>query len=209
MTYKSFSYTGGARIGWMNATWPLAKLNVSSNMLDINATLLGKYSFSPDQVVGIERYTVIPIIGWGIRIHHNIASYPEKVIFWCLGNPNTLIKRIEETGFVGRAITDSLLQRNGMPVRWQFLAAAIVLWNLLFLIDIGFPPKPTAKPGWFSFIAVLILFLGSISMWHFSALQRLVLKHNRDPGEIKAWLYLLAFISGVMSLIMFVVLVNS
>ena len=35
------SSTGGARVGWVNATWPFAKLNVSQNKIDLNATLIG------------------------------------------------------------------------------------------------------------------------------------------------------------------------
>ena len=78
MFEDSISSRGGARIGWMNATWPFAVLTARQAKLDLNATLLGKYSFTPDQVISLEKYGCIPILGSGIRIHHNIADYSKN-----------------------------------------------------------------------------------------------------------------------------------
>ena len=192
------SAVGGARIGWVNATWPFARLRAQRGRLVLNATLIGKYSFAPDQVVSIEKYTVIPFLGWGIRIHHNISTYPKKIVFWCFGSPESLISRIEETGFVPKADPDSVPAPRGMPVRWQALAALIVLWNGLGLLDHyvvgGFP----GEPGVLVLAALLLLFVGSVAMWRSRLLQRLILKPGRSCEEIKAWLYLLALVSGVL-----------
>lgn len=200
------SSTGGARIGRMNATWPFATLTARRDTLLLNATLLGRYSFDPTQVISIEKYTLIPVLGSGIRIHHNVPTYPKKIVFWCF-TPASLIRRIKETGFLPSADPDSLPPDRGMPIRWQAAVVMIVLWNLLFLLDIGLPPKTPPKPGWFTWLAVFLLFAGSVAIWRVRWLQRCILKPDRSPSEIKAWLYLLALVGGLMSLgLLFVVL---
>ncbi len=45
MGKEFLSITGGARVGWINATWPLAKLTVNKHTIELKATLIGKYSF--------------------------------------------------------------------------------------------------------------------------------------------------------------------
>ena len=208
MFEDSISSRGGARIGWMNATWPFAVLTARQAKLDLNATLLGKYSFTPDQVISLEKYGSIPILGSGIRIHHNIADYSKKIVFWCFGSPQKLIKRIEDTGFLPSAQPDSLPPERGMPIRWQVIIAIIVLWNFLFLLDMFSPSGSKQEPGAFSLLAVFLLFLGSIGIWRIRTLQNIILKPGRSPNEIKPWLYLLAFISGIMSIFMLISIFN-
>jgi len=48
------SFRGGARLGWANASWPLAKLTANSECLTLSS--LGRYEFTPSQVVEIERH---------------------------------------------------------------------------------------------------------------------------------------------------------
>ena len=199
MTREKVSFIGGARIGGVNATWPFATLTATRDSLNLNATLIGSYSFTPDQVISIEKYTMIPVLGWGIQIRHNVATQPRKIIFWWFFTPNTLVNRIAETGFTPHASQDSMPIHQGVPVRWQAVATIIVLWNVLFLLDIGFSPHLHAELGPFSFLAVFCLFLGSIAIWKAQWLQRCILKPGRSPSEIRAWLYLVAFVSGLIS----------
>ncbi len=91
--------TGGARIGWVNATWPFAKLSASAQQLSVSGSLIGRYNFSPDQVAALEPYGSISVLGTGVRIVHTVQSYPEKIIFWCFGSPKRLIERITNLGF--------------------------------------------------------------------------------------------------------------
>jgi hypothetical protein len=97
---KTFTKTGGARIDFANATWPFAKISIVENELILKVIWLGTYTFTPEQIYSIEQYTMIPFLGWGIRIQHNVANYPEKIIFWCLGgNPSNVLDRIRNAGF--------------------------------------------------------------------------------------------------------------
>ena len=196
---KEIKCTGGARIGFVNATWPFATLLVNRDGLKLNATLIGKYSFSPDQIISLDKYSIIPILGSGIRISHNIPEYPQNIMFWCFGNPQTLLDEISQTGFMPMAKPDSASMKSGMPVRWQTLVGIIIIWNALFLLDMSSSKEVPAKPGLFSFIAIFFVFLGSVSVWRSSFMQNLLMKPDRNIKEIKPFLYLIAFISGIMT----------
>lgn len=90
---------GGIRIGMMNATWPFAKLVVSPGGLRL-ITITGKYVFQKEDVNEIENVVYVPIIAQGIKIRHTIPEYNKLIIFWTLGNPQKLIGKIKETGFL-------------------------------------------------------------------------------------------------------------
>ena len=196
---------GGAHIGWVGAWWPLATLTAQRNQLVLYALLGGKYTFRPEQVVAIEkcsgwRWDILGVV-WGIRIQHNIPTYPRTIIFSCLGSRGSLIKRIKETGFVPSGAPNSALANRGIPVRWQAIVAMVALWNALFLLD-RHKAGGTGELGVFALVALLSLFAGSTMIWWSRLLQHAVLKPQRTCTEIKAWLYLLAFLSGLMSLLM-------
>lgn len=125
-----------ARIGWVNATWPFAALSVREEALTVNVGILGRYTFRRDQVVSIDSYVgMIPLLGGGIRIEHTVAEYPRRIVFWCLGPPRSLIKRIHQVGFIPEGQLQGVPCRRGIPARWQTLVIGIALWNLLLLLD--------------------------------------------------------------------------
>ena len=78
MEKELISFTGGARVGWINATWPFAKLTVHKDKMDLDSTFIGKYSFTLEQVILLKKHTTIPVVGWGIQIIHNISEYPNR-----------------------------------------------------------------------------------------------------------------------------------
>ncbi|MEP4546967.1 MAG: hypothetical protein ABJ000_12370 [Saccharospirillum sp.] len=93
-------WRGGARIDLMNATWPFAKLKVTKTELDLRVTFFGKYVFKPEDVERVEAYGLIPFVGKGVRIHHNVAGYPKKIIFWYLCfSPKEIVHTIKSLGF--------------------------------------------------------------------------------------------------------------
>ena len=95
----TISLTGGARLDLFNATWPFAKLTANHELLEVKVVWAGTFKFQPDQIVGIEKYVLIPFIGWGIRIRHSVPEYPYKFIFWYLGSPSTVLAQIRASGF--------------------------------------------------------------------------------------------------------------
>jgi hypothetical protein len=199
---QTVSAIGGARIGWLNATWPMASFNVNGSQLTLKVFIFGTYTFAPDHVVSLEKYGLIPFLGWGVRINHRVPHYPKKIVFWCFRSPNRLIQKIRETGFVTTPAGQAPVRDHpGFPVRWQAIAAAIVLWNVLFLLDMRQSEQFTT-PGPFTVLALLLLFLGCLGIKYYRPLQRMVLKEGRKPEEIGAWLNFLTVLSGIMLFIM-------
>lgn len=202
--------TGGARIGMANATWPFATLKVSNDKLELNATIVGNLVFQPSNIESIEPYTQIPIIGQGIRINHNVDTYKEKVIFWTFKNPETVINQIKQTGFLSNQKelgTNSLSEiqerqkRGGFPIKKSIAVGAVVVWNLLFMIDLIplFQGKSEGLPiGNGVLTALGILFSSALLSLVSSDFRRLILKDGRTLEDIKKFSIFIMLISGFM-----------
>ena len=200
--------TGGARIGMANATWPFATLTVTKDRLDLNASIIGNYSFTKDDIISFEPYYLIPIIGQGIKINHKIPKYKDKVIFWTFNNPNVVINEIKETGFFDRGslntdqdIKNQVVERQkqgGFPVRIPAIIAIIAIWNIFFLIDF-LNSKPNDMPlGKCAAIALGFILIISVLSLISKDFRKLILKDGRDIKEISKFLYFLIFLSGIM-----------
>jgi hypothetical protein len=203
---QPFTITGGARVGWTNATWPLAKLSVSPDKLTISIGLLGTYSFAPDEVSAVEKYVMIPVLGWGVRIYHCKADCPQRVIFWCLGSPDGVLQGIRDSGFLPTASSSSSSQRRGIAMRWSAIIIAIVVWNALFFLDGGRSGQVPSHPSPLILAPLIFAFALSIGTLKSSQLQHIILKPGRSVGEIKPFLRLLAFISGLLLVIFSIIL---
>ncbi|MBL7903443.1 MAG: hypothetical protein JNL22_00335 [Bacteroidales bacterium] len=97
---KQLKVVGGLRAGMANATWPFATLKATKDKLVLKAFMIGKFSFSKEDIISIEPYYDIPIIGRGIKINHKVIQYKEKIIFWSFKNPNEIINDIMLLGFL-------------------------------------------------------------------------------------------------------------
>jgi hypothetical protein len=97
--HSEATLTGGARIGWFNATWPFAKLQATPDHLILKVLFSGTYTFPTSAVIAVQKFVRIPFIGWGIRIEHTITEYPAYIVFWYLGYPSTVLYLIEKGGF--------------------------------------------------------------------------------------------------------------
>ena len=189
------SFRGGSRVGWVNASWPLAKLTANGTTLAL--TSLGTYTFTPSQVVSIEPYGLIPVLASGIRINHNRKDYPKTVIFWCMGHRSAILEEIANTGF--RPVGQQLERAPGFPVRWVTVLVAIILWNALFLIDRAVAGSQPQPPGLFAFLAVVLTFCAATATRAFPAFQRLVMREGHEVAEIKSFLVLLQIVTGIIS----------
>jgi hypothetical protein len=190
--------TGGVRVGWANASWPLAKLSVSRVKLSISAMMLGTYTFTPDQIVALEPYGSIPLFGRGIRILHSRSDYPEKIVFWCFRRPERLLDEIRAAGFLPQASETALRSSVGLPVRWTAIIAIVVAWNTLFLLDGSAPWNPPKIPGPFVILAVALAFVAALALQRSEAVQAWALKPGRSVTEIAPALLVLQLVSGLM-----------
>lgn len=192
------SFTGGGRIGSINATWPFVSLKAESNSLEISSGLIGKYTFNPDQVVELANHTVIPVLGWGVKIVHNREDVPDNIIFWSFESPETVIGKIKRTGFMPSADRSSMPAKHGFPIKWQVILLAVLVWNALLLIDFYPLSNGHPKPGLLSVVALSILFICCIATRIFPEMQKIILKPGRSVNEIKPLLNLLTLISGLL-----------
>lgn len=202
-------FTGGARIGMANATWPFASLKVTKDRLDLNATIVGNLVFRPADIISIEPYS--GGMSSGLKINHRVPKYKDKVIFWTFKNPNEIIRQIQQTGFLDNTTsilnqTDSDIiserqKQGGFPIKTPFAVAVVVIWNVLFLFDFldffkgnteGIPLGNGVKMalGFVLMTAILILISGGF--------RKLVLKEGRELKDVSKFLYFIIFICGFM-----------
>jgi hypothetical protein len=203
-----FNKTGGARIGWMNASWPLARLSATQDKLTVKALVLGEYTFTPEQVSAVERYVVIPVLGWGIRVQHCVPDYPQQIIFWSLGSPDDVIAGIQNAGFIPTGSSSTNPVHQGIPIKWSAIIAAIVIWNALFIPLFLGQTHTNLAPNGLMLMPLLAAFGFSIGVLMSPTLQRLILKPDRRVGEIRPLLLLLSCISGLL-IIVFTILLAS
>lgn len=208
---EKFTLTGGARIGMANASYPFADLYVDKELLKINASIVGNLMFQPKDIISIEPYTFIPLIGQGIKINHRIENYNPKVIFWTFKDPNSVIVEIKKTGFLQNlnseiSSTDLEIMKKqnegGFPLKKSVAVFFIVAWNLLFISDfIPFFLKGETEGSPIGIgmnLAVGLLFVSSILSIVSEKFRKIILKENRNFDDIKKFSYFIALISGIM-----------
>jgi hypothetical protein len=99
----SLEAIGGARVGWLGASRPLATLSAGPDSIRLRIWLLDELTFRPDQVAAITNYSWLPMLGLfpeGIRIEHCVMDYPESIVFYGGGD---MLARIREAGFIPQA----------------------------------------------------------------------------------------------------------
>ncbi len=105
---EELQYTGGALTGFINSTWPLAKLIIGKNTLDLKIKFLffkNNYSFSSENIISIKAYQgFFPIAGRGIKINHTVSAYPKTIIFYTFKNPNLIFEEIKNKNLLDGVI---------------------------------------------------------------------------------------------------------
>jgi hypothetical protein len=176
--------------------------------LAVSVFLSGKYEFAPNEVVAIERYVMIPVLGWGVRIVHRRSDYPQNFVFWNLAGPEPVLRGIRDAGFIPSGSAVDMPPRPGFPVRWSVIIGVVVVWNALCLLDFGRSNNPLPEPGLFAVVALaLVLILSLATLW-LPKVQSLVLKPGRQIGEIRGVVGLLAFVSGFILVVFSIMLAS-
>jgi len=202
---SSYSTRGGARIGWVNYSWPLASLSVDASSLTITTTFfglfeMGRYSFRPDQVAHLGKYGWLPVLGEGIRVQHTVANYPGKVVFWC--RPSAVLQGIASTGFHGTSESTAplgSLPSRGFPLRIWPPVVILLLWNLLFGYEFFSQPRPVAFPGPCTIAALSLVFVTSLAVLFSPSVQAIFLRPGRRIAEVRPLFMLIAIITGIMT----------
>ncbi len=187
---------GGARIGWLNASFPFAKLTCEAGRL--NLACMGTYEFTPAQVVSIKREGAIPLLSWGLRINHNRTDYPEKLVFWTLGNPSGVKDQIAATGFVPSG--QPVKRAPGLPFRWSFLITFFVAWNVLFLAGMGGNWQAGSMAiGPLSVATLALVFLLAAALKSSIGFQAIALNPGHSIGEVKSFVTFLQVLTGALA----------
>ncbi len=193
------SFRGGSRVGWVNASFPLAKLTANRRRVALSS--LGSYEFTPQQVVRFGSYGSIPFLANGLAIEHNRLDYPARVVFWCMGSRERVLEEIRRMGFVPEG--QPVARPRGMPFRWSFAIAVVLAWNALFLFDQRGLLEGTlqpALPGMGAALAAMALFLLATGVRVSARLQRLALAPGHQVGEVRALLGLLQLVSAPLAI---------
>lgn len=199
------SVTGGVRLGWFNASAPLASLSVSAAEIVLRVRFIDEYRFAPSAVVAFEPIGRLSFAR-GIRIRHAVADYPEKIIFWSQEPPRALIERIRQVGFQPSARVEDVPARDGFPVRWTVIVGATAVWGILFALDHA--PADTSQarpPGPYAISALGLLCTACIAMLKSDRIRRLVLKPGRAFGEVRHWCRFLSFLAGFLAVVFTIV----
>lgn len=199
--------TGGALIGFVNATWPFAKLTASSSTLRLRC-MWDNYDFQPDEVVSLEPYGWIPVLRNGVRLGHARQDYPSKIVFWCSGNPEEVINQVREAGFRPSAPASSEVGKRGIPFRWSAVIISILVWNASFFplrID---PHASRITLSVFLLLRLLVAFAAASLARVSVDFQKVLLKEGRSVNEIKSFLSLVQMASALLLAIFSVLLLT-
>lgn len=93
---ETVTFTGGARLGWIQATWPFGRLSISSGQITISLAFAGRYTFAPSEISSFERYGVFSN---GLRIVHTCPDYPTPIVFWCGARLPRILDAAARAGF--------------------------------------------------------------------------------------------------------------
>lgn len=200
------SYTGGARIGIANATWPFATLRVTKNSIELNASILGRFTFMRTDIVSIVPYS--GGMTGGVKINHKVDKYKKDIVFWTFQKPQDIIDSIHQIGFFdsrndisGSVRSDEIRQsqrQKGFPFKIPFAVAVVVIWNAFFLSDTltKKPEDPVLGTG--AALAVGFVLLTSVLLLVSPAFRTFTMKEGRTLDDIRRMLYLFIIITVLL-----------
>lgn len=189
------AFTGGARLGWVHATWPFGRLSISPGQLTISLAFAGQYTFAPSEVSELQR---CGIASNGIRVVHTRPDCPETIIFWCGGRAQQVLDALARAGF-GAGVPPPPPRPRGIPFRWIAIAEVLVAWNVLVFLDQGLRPWSEPRPPGLLMLAALAMLLGvAFALQISEAARAWAFKPGRSVPEVAAFLRFLQLIGGFL-----------
>jgi hypothetical protein len=186
------TFVGGYRVGWMNATMPLARLSVDAGQLNLRG-VLGTFSFSPEDVVRVERVMRFPILASGVRIVHVREDIAERVIFWHI-KPARVLASLNAPGFSPSAsMADAPTRR--FPFRIPFLVVAALLWNVPILAQVL---QGSGIPGLGTLVSTGLACAIALGILLPTPVRALALHDPLDAKRLRPVLLLIAIIAGIV-----------
>lgn len=186
------TFVGGYRVGWVNASMPLGQLSVDAGVLKIGG-VLGTFSFSPEDVVRVEKVTWFPILASGVRIVHVREDVAERVIFWHL-TPGRVLAAIHDSGFTPGASNADVPQRV-FPFRIPFLVASALIWNASFFLLGSQGDTPF---GVSAFVPAGLACLTALGILLPTPIRTLALRDAEYVHRVKPVVGLVAFVTGIL-----------
>lgn len=213
----TYRLTGGARVGRMNVTYPFATLKVDAEFLELDVSLIRNLEFQPKDIISIEPYDLIPILGRGIKINHRLACYSPKVIFWTFQEPESLIQKMKQIGFLPKinpvlSKADQLMLERQRKSENPVKPLALIV---LFLFSLGifinsfllFPMSGGTTEALYRIatIGLSVIFLCCLLVWFSKTFRGLILSKERHFHEIKRFILFTTVLSGCILFFMLLI----
>jgi hypothetical protein len=198
---STIQFTGGANCGLLRCSAPFARLSANRKSLVLKIPF-GVYTFTPKNVVSISRES-----NHRLCIEHTVPSYPSHIMFLPMDySSQDIINQIHEVGFIPSGDEKIKVSNRGLPLHWWSIATFVLLWNTSFWATPRYPQFSIFIP--LPILTMSVLFATTILLMKVNALQRIVLKPGRSIREIMPLLFLLAFVSGILTFAMVIMLLS-
>ena len=96
-------------------------------------------------------------------------------------------------------------------MKWQAILLLAVVWNLTFILD-QFIFQGEVRPYWIPDenyrigllfpIFIFFIFILSIAIWRIHLLQKMILRPEVNPKDIKPLLYITSIVSGAILIVL-------
>lgn len=207
---ESLKLNVGAKTGLLSLMTPLARLKITEESMELNASLFGNLFFSSSDIISIKPDGKEFLWGNGFKVTHSVQGYPENIRFYSHKKPNELMNKIRNSGFLDKMNSEKpalnheikTKQESGrFPIKRNAALTLIILIMILLLHDLyAFTtnveihlPLSTGV-----FTALLILIFISVLLLLFGGFRKLILKKGRKLKDIDRLVYVLLVMAFIV-----------
>jgi len=200
----------GVKTGLLSLMTPLARLTITEEILELNASLLGNLYFSPSDIISIEPDGKEFIWGNGFKVSHRVQGYPKNIRFYSHKKPDELMNEIRNSGFIDKMNSKKPIlnheiktkQESGrFPIKRNaslalFTLILILLLHDLFAFTTNIEMLLPLSMGVFT--VLLILIFTSVLLLLFGGFRKLILKKGRKLKDIDRLVYVLLLMASII-----------